>query len=248
MTVLRARVTAGNPPTAVQMLGFEITDWAEQGVLADLTDLASKEGWDKVVPPALQKFSKYKGKWVAAPVNVHSTNWVWANKKMLRPAPAVAADRPGTSSSPRSTRSRRPATSRSRTAASRGRKRPSSTVVVLPTGGPDFYRKALYRSRPGRARRRPDEDGVRAAQGAGLVCRRQRCRAATGTSRPRWSSATRPASRSWATGPRASSSTPRSAGQGLPVLPLPGHAGDVSFNSDQFAMFNVGRASTGRRN
>ena len=38
MTVLRARVTAGNPPTAVQMLGFDIRDWAEQGVLADLTE------------------------------------------------------------------------------------------------------------------------------------------------------------------------------------------------------------------
>ena len=28
MTVLRARVTAGNPPTAVQMLCFDILDWA----------------------------------------------------------------------------------------------------------------------------------------------------------------------------------------------------------------------------
>jgi glucose/mannose transport system substrate-binding protein len=83
MTALRARVTAGNPPTAVQMLGFDITDWAKQGVVADLNDLASKEGWDNVVPPALQKFSKYDGKWVAAPVNVHSTNWVWANKAIF---------------------------------------------------------------------------------------------------------------------------------------------------------------------
>src|SRR5690242_7545170 len=83
MTALRARVTAGNPPTAVQMLGFDITDWAKQGVVADLNDLAAKEGWDKVVPPALQAFSKYDGKWVAAPVNVHSTNWVWANKEIF---------------------------------------------------------------------------------------------------------------------------------------------------------------------
>src|SRR5437868_15449071 len=58
MTALRARVTAGNPPTAVQMLGFDITDWAKQGVLADVSDVAAKEGWDNVVPAALQKFSK----------------------------------------------------------------------------------------------------------------------------------------------------------------------------------------------
>ena len=36
MTVLRARVTAGNAPTAVQMLGFDIQDWAAEGALADL--------------------------------------------------------------------------------------------------------------------------------------------------------------------------------------------------------------------
>ncbi|MDO5606200.1 MAG: ABC transporter substrate-binding protein [Paracoccus sp. (in: a-proteobacteria)] len=83
MTALRARVTAGNPPTAVQMLGFDITDWAEQGALANLDETAAAEGWDAVVPEALQKFSKYEGHWVAAPVNVHSTNWVWANKAML---------------------------------------------------------------------------------------------------------------------------------------------------------------------
>ncbi len=83
MTVLRARVTAGNAPTAVQMLGFDILDWAGQGALADLNDVAAKEGWDAVVPDALKGFAKHDGKWVSAPVNVHSTNWVWANKAVL---------------------------------------------------------------------------------------------------------------------------------------------------------------------
>ncbi|WP_407943727.1 ABC transporter substrate-binding protein [Martelella alba] len=83
MTTLRARVTAGDPPTAVQMLGFDIQDWAELGALANLDDVANAEGWDGVVPEALQRFSKYDGHWIAAPVNVHSTNWVWANKKVL---------------------------------------------------------------------------------------------------------------------------------------------------------------------
>ncbi|MEP4198544.1 MAG: ABC transporter substrate-binding protein [Aliishimia sp.] len=83
MTALRARVTAGNAPTAVQMLGFDIKDWANQGALANLNDVAAKEGWDDVVPDALQFFSKHDGNWVAAPVNVHSTNWVWINKAAL---------------------------------------------------------------------------------------------------------------------------------------------------------------------
>ena len=86
MTAVRARVTSGNPPTAVQMLGYDIQDWGKQGALADLNSIAAKEGWDKTVPAALQNFSKYNGVWVAAPVNVHSTNWVWANKEVLAKA------------------------------------------------------------------------------------------------------------------------------------------------------------------
>jgi glucose/mannose transport system substrate-binding protein len=83
MTVLRARVTSGNAPTAVQMLGFDILDWAKEGALGNLDEIAAKEGWDKVIPTALQQFSKYDGHWIAAPVNVHSTNWMWINKAAL---------------------------------------------------------------------------------------------------------------------------------------------------------------------
>ena len=83
MTTLRARVTADDAPTAVQMLGFDILDWAGEGKLANLDTVAAEEGWDAVVPAALQAFSKFDGHWVAAPVNVHSTNWVWANKSIL---------------------------------------------------------------------------------------------------------------------------------------------------------------------
>jgi glucose/mannose transport system substrate-binding protein len=83
MTVLRARVTAGNPPTSVQMLGFDVLDWAREGVLADITPIAEEGGWGEVVPEALQFFTVHDGKWIATPVNVHSTNWVWANKAVL---------------------------------------------------------------------------------------------------------------------------------------------------------------------
>jgi glucose/mannose transport system substrate-binding protein len=92
MTALRARVTAGNPPTAVQMLGYDIQDWAQQGALGNLDDIAAKEGWDKVVPEALQKFAKYDGHWISAPVNVHSTNWVWINKAALDKAGGKAPE------------------------------------------------------------------------------------------------------------------------------------------------------------
>src|SRR4051794_8169034 len=82
-TVLQARIASGNPPTAMQMLGLVVHDWAGEGVLRSLDPVASKEGWDKVVPPAVQSIVKYDGHWVAVPFNIHSTNWVWINKPLL---------------------------------------------------------------------------------------------------------------------------------------------------------------------
>src|SRR6266850_3606584 len=143
MTAVRARVTAGNPPTAVQMLGFDILDWGKQGVLADLNDLATKDGWDKTVPAALQKFSKYNGKWIAAPVNVHSTNWVWANKAVLEKA--------GVTSEPKNWDEFIAALQAVQKAgfvalAHGGQPWQDATLfdgVVMSTGGIDFYRKAF---------------------------------------------------------------------------------------------------------
>ena len=86
MKTLRARVDAGKPPTAVQVMGLDVHEWARKGVLADLNEVAAREGWDAVVPPAVQRFSKYGNTWIAVPINVHSYNWVWANKEVLAKA------------------------------------------------------------------------------------------------------------------------------------------------------------------
>jgi glucose/mannose transport system substrate-binding protein len=143
MTAVRARVTSGNPPTAVQMLGFDIIDWSKQGVLADLNALAAKDGWDKTVPPALQKFSKYNGKWIAAPVNIHSTNWIWANKEVLAKA--------GVTTEPQTFEDFIAAAEKVQKAgfvaiAHGGQPWQEATIfdsVVLSTGGVDYYRKAF---------------------------------------------------------------------------------------------------------
>jgi glucose/mannose transport system substrate-binding protein len=83
MTALKAMVAAGNPPTASQILGYFAVDYAEAGKLGDITPLATKEGWDRVVPKALQKFTITNGKWDAVPVNIHSVNWIWINKAVM---------------------------------------------------------------------------------------------------------------------------------------------------------------------
>ena len=142
MTVLRARVTSGKAPTAVQMLGFDITDWAMEGVLGDLNDVAAAEGWDEVIPAALQKFSKHEGKWIAAPVNVHSTNWVWANKAIMDEVGGeMPADWDGFVAMLDKIKAK------GYTALAHGGQAWQDATlfdgVVLTTGGPDFYKKSM---------------------------------------------------------------------------------------------------------
>ncbi|MFC3162079.1 ABC transporter substrate-binding protein [Ciceribacter thiooxidans] len=83
MTALRARVMAGNPPAAVQLKGPGIQEWADQGSLNDVEDVAKAENWDSVLPPSLASIMKYKDKYVAAPVNIHRVDWMWVNPAVL---------------------------------------------------------------------------------------------------------------------------------------------------------------------
>ena len=83
---LRADVIAGNAPPAVQLKGPEIAEWNSTGKTANLDELANKEGWDKLVAPALLPVMKPTGDWVAAPMNIHRINWLWASKKAMEQA------------------------------------------------------------------------------------------------------------------------------------------------------------------
>jgi len=84
MTALKARVVSGNPPTAAQIKGPSIQEWAREGSLGDISDSARE--WDKLLPKVVADAMKYKGKYVAAPVNVHRVNWLWINQDALNKA------------------------------------------------------------------------------------------------------------------------------------------------------------------
>ena len=238
MTVLRARVTAGDPPTAVQMLGFAIQDWAAEGALADLNDLAAKQDWDSVVPAALQGFSKFDGNWVAAPVNVHSTNWVWANSAIMaelgleQPADwdgfiaamqaAVDAGYVGL--------------------AHGGQAWQDATVfdsVAMGVGGPEFYQAAFIDLDP------------EALGGDQMVQAFQRMETLRGFvddnfSGRDWNLASAMVANKealfqimgdWAKGEFINAG--QTAGEEFKCFRVPGSEGTVTFNSDQFAMFSV---------
>jgi len=238
MTVLRARVTAGDPPTAVQMLGFDILDWAEEGALANLNDVAAEEGWDAVVPAALQAFAKFDGQWISAPVNVHSTNWVWANKSILdelgiaEPAnweEFVAAMQAVQDSG--------------RTALAHGGQAWQEATmfdgIVLSVGGVDFYRKAFIEL---------DAEALGSEQMVEVFNRMAILRSFVDDnfSGRDWNLASAMVINNeaafqimgdWAKGEFLNAG--KVPGEDFLCFRVPGSGGAVSFNSDQFAMFAV---------
>ncbi|OLP57865.1 sugar ABC transporter substrate-binding protein [Xaviernesmea oryzae] len=142
MTALKAMVAAGNYPTASQMLGYTVLDYAQAGVMGDLTEAAKKEGWDKAVPAALQKFSVYEGKWVAAPVNVHSVNWLWINKAVMD---KIGGTQPKTFEELIALLDKAKAAGVTPLALG-GQSWQEATMfdsIVESTGGPEFYKKAF---------------------------------------------------------------------------------------------------------
>jgi glucose/mannose transport system substrate-binding protein len=238
-TVLQARMAAGNPPTAMQMLGLVVQDWAAQGALGDLTPIAEKEGWDQVVPPALQGIVKYEGRYVAAPFNMHSTNWVWVNKalfdKVGGPEPttwenfmALAKKFRDAGVTP---------------VAHGGQAWQEATIfdgAVISAGGPEFYKKALIEL---------DEETLK---GETMQKAFDQLRAIRGMVDPNfpgrdWNLATAMVINGqagmqimgdWAKGEFVNAG--KAAGQDFLCFRYPGTQGAVTFNSDAFGMMEVG--------
>ncbi|MBL4626696.1 MAG: carbohydrate ABC transporter substrate-binding protein [Roseicyclus sp.] len=238
MTVLRARVTAGDPPTAVQMLGFAIQDWAAEGALANLDALAAEQGWNDVVPAALQAFSTYEGSWVAAPVNVHSTNWVWANTALME---ELGIEQPGTWEE--FVAAMQAAQDAGYTALAHGGQAWQEATVfdsmVMGVGGPEFYQAAFIDLDP------------EALGGAQMVEAFDRMTTLRGFvddnfSGRDWNLASAMVFNGealfqimgdWAKGEFVNAG--QTAGEEFQCFRVPGTEGTVTFNSDQFAMFNV---------
>jgi len=147
MTVLRSRAIAGNPPTAAQVKGPQIQQWGDEGVLADLGRVAMAEKWDDIIPGVVADVMKYRGQYVAVPVNVHRINWMWCNPEVFKKAGAKV---------PKTWSELLEAAEKIQAAglipiAFGGQNWQEATVfesIVIGLGGADFYRKALVQADP----------------------------------------------------------------------------------------------------
>jgi glucose/mannose transport system substrate-binding protein len=84
VVMLASRVRSGNPPTAAQIKGVAIGEWARTGKLSGIEDVAGAERWDALLPKVVSDTMKVNGHYVAAPLNVHRVNWLWINADVLR--------------------------------------------------------------------------------------------------------------------------------------------------------------------
>lgn len=88
MMMLNSRVVSGNPPTAAQIKGAAIQEWARNDRLASIDEVARADQWNTLLPATVSDTMKYHGRYIAAPLNVHRVNWLWINPAALKKANA----------------------------------------------------------------------------------------------------------------------------------------------------------------
>lgn len=77
--IMVSRITGGDPMGATQFNhGRQAEELVQEGLMRDLTDVATKGNWKEIIRPAsLLESCTIDGKVYCAPVNIHSWQWLW---------------------------------------------------------------------------------------------------------------------------------------------------------------------------
>ena len=86
--IMVARITGGDPMGAFQFNhGRQAEELVAEGLLLDLTELATQEKWAELVrPKSLLDSCTLDGKIYCAPINIHSWQWLWLSNKAFADA------------------------------------------------------------------------------------------------------------------------------------------------------------------
>jgi glucose/mannose transport system substrate-binding protein len=86
--IIISRILGGNPMGATQLNpGKDADDLIAAGLMQDLTELATAEDWANILRPKSQMEScTVDGKVYCVPVNLHSGQWMWTNRKVYEDA------------------------------------------------------------------------------------------------------------------------------------------------------------------
>ena len=238
MTALKSRAMSGNPPTAAQVKGPQIQEWAELGVLTNLDDVAQANDWDNLVPKAVADIMKHDGHWVAVPVNVHKINWMWCNPAVFSKAGAKI---PATWAEFEDAAKKIQAAGMIPVAFG-GQDWQEATVwesIVLGVGGPEFYQKTLVGA---------DTDALASDTMVEAFKTLKMLKSYTDKNAPGrdWNLATAMVIKGeagmqfmgdWAKGEFTAAK--KQPGSDYEAMPVPGTANGYLFNVDSFIMFEV---------
>ncbi len=83
--IIISRILGGNPMGATQLNpGKDADELIAAGLLEDITDVATAGDWANILRPKSQLESCTKdGKVYCVPVNLHSAQWMWTNRKVF---------------------------------------------------------------------------------------------------------------------------------------------------------------------
>ena len=83
--IIISRILGGNPMGATQLNpGKDADELIAAGLMTDITALATSEDWAHILRPASQLAScTVDGKVYCVPVNLHSGQWMWTNRKVF---------------------------------------------------------------------------------------------------------------------------------------------------------------------
>ena len=86
--IIISRILGGNPMGATQLNpGKDADELIKAGLLEDITDVAKAGDWEHILRPASQLAScTVDGKVYCVPVNLHSAQWMWTNRKVYEGA------------------------------------------------------------------------------------------------------------------------------------------------------------------
>jgi len=70
-------------PTFLALSNETLRHWYDLRLVHSLSPLAEAQGWADIFPATVLNAVTHRGQIIAAPMSVHTSNWIWANKQLI---------------------------------------------------------------------------------------------------------------------------------------------------------------------
>ncbi|WP_051711207.1 ABC transporter substrate-binding protein [Andreprevotia chitinilytica] len=83
MKVLKSRVLSGRAPDVAQLIGPNIQEWADLGLLLELDGVARKNNWNTAFFPSIWSLVRLRSHTAAVPLGIHRINTLFYNRRVF---------------------------------------------------------------------------------------------------------------------------------------------------------------------